>query len=217
MSDGLTVQLKLEPWRRDVQLFWTVGCLVPALLLRLGWPGLVMMLVAQAAVLFHAYRFFQRRLEFDHAGLTIVGVSEKRRVSYDDIIAFTGDYDVRFIGGGVSDYFWVGPGGHYEIADFLHAHAPLIKIDPVEPWVDRYGHWHSELHRTDPLESIRSIRRAAFGRWFMEVKVLDERRFQGIAHTLAGPPGLWAGDEHPTLREATDDAVRMIGELRQQE
>jgi hypothetical protein len=156
-------------------------------------------------------------MEFDAFGLTILRTRGDQRILFDDVIELVGDEFVSFIGDDVRGGLNVGLEGHMTIIEFVRRHAPEIAINPVEPWIDRHGRWHSELHGNDPLESIRSIRRAAFGRWSMEVKVLDAHRFQAVAHTLAGPPGMWVGDEHATLAEATDDAVRMIGELRHQE
>ena len=38
--------------------------------------------------------------------------------------------------------------------------------------------------------------------------------FRAEAHTMSGPPGVWAGEHRPTLGEAIDDGVAMIEDLR---
>lgn len=185
--------------------------------LKLGWPGLPVTLAALSGLGWIAYRYFSQRMVIDQFGVTIVRMRSERQIRFDDVIAVVGEEFVSFVGDDFRAGLNVGIDGRIYISGFLQRHVPQIAINPVEPWIDRRGVWHSDLHRMDPVESIRSIRRAGFGRWLMEIKVFDEHRFQAMAHTLAGPPGMWVGDEHGTLREATDDAVRMIGELRQQE
>jgi hypothetical protein len=64
-------------------------------------------------------------------------------------------------------------------------------------------------------ECLRSVRKATVGRWWMRVRPVDDG-FRAEAHTMRGPPGVWAGERRATLAEATDDAVAMIGVLRQQ-
>lgn len=218
-SDRLTIKFAAPSWQQqsDGRIFWFYGVIASFIPLALGWPGIPLTLAALGGLGWIAHRYFQQKLVIDQFGVTIVRMRGEQQIAFDDVIAFVGDEFVSFRGEDVQGGLNVGLEARNEIARYLQRNVPEIAVNPVEPWIDRRGHWHSELHGSDPLETIRSIRRAAFGRWFMEVKVLDEHRFQGIAHTLAGPPGLWAGDEHATLREATDDAVRMIGELRHQE
>jgi hypothetical protein len=67
----------------------------------------------------------------------------------------------------------------------------------------------------DPVESLQSVRRAQVGRWWMSVRPF-EGGFRASAHTIKGPPGVWAGDMRSTLAEATADAVAMVDELRRQ-
>lgn len=217
-SDRLTVKFASPSWQQpsDARVFWIYGVFASFAPLALGWPGIPLTVAALGGLGWLARRYFQQRMELDQFGVTIVRMRGEQQIAFDDVISLVGDDFVSFVGDGVRGGLNVGVEGRIPIVRFLQLHAPEIAVNPAEPWIDRHGVWHSELHGHDPLETIRSIRRAAFGRWFMEVKVLDEHRFQGIAHTLAGPPGLWAGDEHATLREATDDAVRMIGELRHQ-
>lgn len=217
-SDRLTV--KFAPptaERNDARMFWCFGVVGSFFLLALGWPGIPLTLAALGGLGLIAKKYFQQKMVIDQFGVTIVRMRSERQIAFDDVIAFVGGEYVSFVGKGVDGGLNVGLEARNEIARYLQRVVPEIAINPVDPWIDRHGVWHSELHGRDPLETIRSIRRAAFGRWSMEIKVHDEHRFQAIAHTLAGPPGLWAGDEHATLREATDDAVRMIGELRHQE
>ena len=64
-----------------------------------------------------------------------------------------------------------------------------------------------------PQESLQTVRRAQVGRWWIQLRPWSPG-FRAEAHTLSGPPGVWAGELRPTLREATDDAVAMIDVLR---
>lgn len=64
----------------------------------------------------------------------------------------------------------------------------------------------------DPAESLRSIRRANVGRWWVTVMPRGDG-FRAEAHTMTGPPGAWAGPLRGTLRRATDDGVAMLPEF----
>src|SRR5262249_37833315 len=46
-----------------------------------------------------------------------------------------------------------------------------VPVNPTEPWCDRVGVWHGPLREFDPLESIRSIRKAAVGPYRVSVRV----------------------------------------------
>lgn len=63
------------------------------------------------------------------------------------------------------------------------------------------------------MESLRAVRRAHVGRWWVQVKPF-EGGFRAEAHTVSGPPGVWAGDRRELLAEATADAVAMLPEFR---
>lgn len=64
-----------------------------------------------------------------------------------------------------------------------------------------------------PEESLRTVRRAVVGRWWLQVMPRDGG-FRAEAHTMSGPPGVWAGELRATLREATADGLAIIPELR---
>ncbi|MCB0957251.1 MAG: hypothetical protein KDB12_13940 [Ilumatobacter sp.] len=64
----------------------------------------------------------------------------------------------------------------------------------------------------EPVESLRTVRRAVVGRWWVQVMPRDGC-FRAEAHTMSGPPGVWAGEHRSTLGEAIDDGVAIIGEL----
>lgn len=221
MSDRLVIKFEAPIFegQGDNRFFWGFGVLFAFVLLKFGWWGLPLMLAAHAALGVVAVRYFRQRMEIDQFGVTVVRIRSERRISMDDVLYVKADEFVRFLGDRNRDLggLLVGWEGRNALTRYLRLHLPEVPVNPVEPWQDRHGRWHSELHRVDSLESIRTIRRAAVGRWAIEVKVHDSNRFQAIAHTRAGAPGLWAGDEHPTLATATDDAVRMIGELRHEE
>lgn len=183
------------------------------LLLFGGVGGIALFAVVQVGLGVNAYRYFQQRLELDPSGVTIVHVWSSRRIEFANVLCVTGGTSMRFVGDGQSDGLSVSHEGRYAVEDFLHDHAREIKLNPVEPWLDRHGRWHGELHRTDPIESIRSVRKAAVGRWSVEVKVLDERRFQASAHTLAGAASARTGEVRDTMSGATEDAIAMIEEF----
>lgn len=221
MSDRLVLKFKPpRPMERsDPRVFWAYGVMLSFLFLGWGLAGVVLMVAAQVALGVVAVRYFRQQLEIDQRHVTITHVWSVHRVPLNDVLFVSAGDVVVFVGVDrrVRGALSVGPGGRERVARFLQLQHPDLPVNPVEPWLDRRGVWHSELHRMDPLESIRSIRRAATGRWMVTIKVHDSNRFQAIAHTCGGPPGLWAGDEHPALAAATEDAVRMIGELRHEE
>lgn len=186
------------------------------LLLTRGWSGAVVFGVVQVGLAVYLYRFVRQRLELDPSGVTIVHVWSSRRIEFANVICVTGGTRMTFVGDGPSDGLSVSPEGRYAVEDFLHEHARDVKRNPVEPWLDRHGRWHGELHRTDPMESIRSVRTAAVGRWSVEVTVLDEHCFRAIANTHAGPADSRTGELRGTLREATEDAIAMIEQLRRE-
>lgn len=64
----------------------------------------------------------------------------------------------------------------------------------------------------EPVESLRTVRRAVVGRWWVQVMPRDGR-FRAEAHTMSGLPGVWAGEERDTLAAAIEDGVAIIGEL----
>lgn len=82
------------------------------------------------------------------------------------------------------------------------------------------------LDGAPPDESLRTVRRAVVGRWWLQVKPLmadgqaggmaggSDVGFQAQAHTMRGEPGVWAGEVRPTLAQATDDAVGIVDHLR---
>lgn len=218
MSEQLIVKFEAPIFagERDNRSLWGFAVLATFFLLALGWWGVPLMLAAHAALGVVAVRYFRQRIEIDQFGVTVVRIRSERRIPMAEVLYVKADEFVRFIGDRDRDLggLLVGWEGRNAVTRHLQRHLPEVPVNPVEPWLDRHGRWHSELHRADPLESIRSIRRAVVGRWAIEVKVHDRARFQAIAHTCGGAPGLWAGDEHTTLAAATDDAVRMIRELR---
>lgn len=221
MSDRLVIKFEAPIFEgeRDNRFLWGLGVIFAFFLLSLGWWGVPLMLAAHAALTVVAVRYFRQRMEIDQFGVTIVRIRSERHIAMDDVVYVRADETARFFGDRDRELgsMLVGWEGRNTLRRHLQQHLPEVQVNPVEPWLDRRGVWHSELHRMDPLESIRSIRRAATGRWLVKIKVHDSDRFQAIAHTCGGPPGLWAGDEHPTLAAATEDAVRMIGELRHEE
>jgi hypothetical protein len=94
--------------------------------------------------------------------------------------------------------------------------APAIAIDPPPSRPHRIAADAALRTGDDPVESLRTVRRAMVGRWWVQVRPWSPG-FRAEAHTLRGPQGVWAGEWRPTLGEATDDAIAMIAELRQEE
>ena len=81
-------------------------------------------------------------------------------------------------------------------------------MNPVRPWQDRFGTWHSDLSEFDPEESIRSIRRAAVGGLVIRIEPTgDQFRVVTVDHT---------GDlvrestSISDLKSATDTAIEHI-------
>lgn len=102
------------------------------------------------------------------------------------------------------------------VKDALARLAPTIAIDPPPPRPIRVAADAALRTGDDPVESLRTVRRAMIGRWWVQVRPWSPG-FRAEAHTLRGPQGVWAGEWRPTLAEATDDAIAMIGELRTDE
>lgn len=187
------------------------------------WWSLVLFPAAIAAGYF-VFVNARRRWEVDGDVVTVVVRGRRTEVRLADIVVVRTHSDIRK----GPDFTWVSLATRTSdvmsismdvvdsvlFAKFVQARDPDIAIDPQEPWCDRTGEWHGALHSKDPIESIRSIRHAATGRWAIDIKVHDAQHFQVVAHTVAGPPGLWAGEVHESLDAATDDAVAMIEELR---
>jgi hypothetical protein len=72
-----------------------------------------------------------------------------------------------------------------------------------------------QLGGEPPEESLRTVRRAVVGRWWLQVKPLLGGGFQAQAHTLRGDAGVWAGEVRDSLAQATADAIEVVGYLRQ--
>jgi hypothetical protein len=98
----------------------------------------------------------------------------------------------------------------------LESRAPTIAIDPPPARPHRIAADAALRTGDNPVESLRTVRRAMVGRWWVQVRPWSPG-FRAEAHTLSGPHGVWAGEWRPTLGEATDDAIAMIEELRQDE
>lgn len=71
-----------------------------------------------------------------------------------------------------------------------------------------------DLDGKPPEETLRIVRRGVVGRWWVQVKPLADGGFHALAHTMSGPPGVWAGPVRDTLAAAVDDAVEVLDELR---
>ena len=71
-----------------------------------------------------------------------------------------------------------------------------------------------EVDDKPPEATLRTVRRGVVGRWWVQVKPLLDGGFHAVAHTMSGPPGVWAGPVRVTLGEAIDDAVDVLDELR---
>lgn len=71
-----------------------------------------------------------------------------------------------------------------------------------------------EVDDKPPEETLRTVRRGVVGRWWVQVKPLVDGGFHALAHTMSGPPGVWAGPVRDTLAAAIDDAVEVLDELR---
>ena len=76
---------------------------------------------------------------------------------------------------------------------------------------------HVEVDDKPPEQTLRMVRRAVVGRWWVQVKPLLDGGFHAVAHTMSGPPGVWAGPVRSTLGAATDDAISVLDELRRQD
>ena len=107
----------------------------------------------------------------------------------------------------VSDDDWVS------VKALLERLAPLVPIDPPPPKARRIAADAALRTGDDPAESLRSVRRAMVGRWWVQVRPWAPG-FRAEAHTISGPASVWAGELRHSLAEATDDAIAMIDELR---
>lgn len=105
--------------------------------------------------------------------------------------------------------------------DWQHAAAalrillPEVPINPPPPRRRRIAADAALRTGNDPVESLRAVRRATVGRWWVQVRPWTSG-FRAEAHTISGPPSVWAGELRRTLSQATDDAIAMIAELRQE-
>jgi hypothetical protein len=54
---------------------------------------------------------------------------------------------------------------------YIGARVPGVRVDPTEPWQDRFGQWHGPMLEFDPEESIRTVRRAAVGSLVIRIEV----------------------------------------------
>lgn len=99
--------------------------------------------------------------------------------------------------------------------DVVRLLLPEVPINPPPPRRHRIAADAALRTGEDPVESLRSVRRATVGRWWVQVRPWTSG-FRAEAHTITGPPSVWAGELRRTLAQATDDAVAMIAELRQE-
>lgn len=102
------------------------------------------------------------------------------------------------------------------VKDAIERVSPSLPIDPPPSTPRRLAADAALRTGADPTESLRSVRRATVGRWWVQVRPWTPG-FRAEAHSLAGPPAVWAGELRATLSEATDDAIAMIDEFRREE
>lgn len=92
---------------------------------------------------------------------------------------------------------------------WLARYRPEIAVDPVLPWRDRFGAWHTEADGYDPRETIRSVRRAHVGPWEIRVRSC-EGGFRVLQRSVRDGEVVAEGTVLPTLEEAIADGVRFV-------
>lgn len=165
-----------------------------------------------------------RRLTVGADGVTFHSGLRTRRVSLADIrflrsLPGAGEASVR-VQVSVSDRtlptWTLRDDDWLAVKDALSRLAPTLAIDPPPPRPIRVAADAALRTGDNPVESLRTVRRAMIGRWWVQVRPWSPG-FRAEAHTLRGPQGVWAGEWRATLGEATDDAIAMIEELRRDE
>ena len=162
-------------------------------------------------------------VELDSAGLTYRRLFRRSRLRWLDVIAVHLRWHSSRSGTGYLLWFDEVPARrrlHLHVpllrrealpivAAFLGAHDIGIPVNPVEPWCDRLGSWHGELYQFDPLESIRSIRRAAVGPWEISV-VVSASTFRAVTKNVQNASIVRESPPRNKLVDAIEDAVVQV-------
>ena len=162
-------------------------------------------------------------LELGGAGLTYRRLFRSASIAWSDLIALQLRWDSGRTGTGYR-MLVVGapsptPVRHWVpllrrealplVESYVEEHGIDLPVNPVEPWRDRLGTWHGELHQFDPLESIRSIRRAAVGPWEISV-VLSGSTFRAVTKNAQDGSVARESPRRDQLAAAIEDAVAQV-------
>lgn len=97
----------------------------------------------------------------------------------------------------------------WTIRRFIEEHGIDVPVNPAEPWRDRLGGWHGPLLEFDPLESIRTIRKAAIGPCVVRVRVRGDL-FEAVTEVAATGEVIDRSSPRATLAAAVDDGVAQV-------
>ncbi len=189
------------------------------------WVGLLAWLVSWAGLLTYMIRVARQHLVLNLDEVRFQSIRGTQRLSAFDVLAFVAapapysnsGEEFTFVGADRTISVPVPYSHSFTVHRWVRRNWPDVVINPKEPWLDRRGTWHGLTFTPNPEEAVRAVRHAELGRWRVEVRTTQEKGelvFQAIAHTLAGPPGLWAGERHAVLRAAEDEAAHMVVTLR---
>lgn len=84
-----------------------------------------------------------------------------------------------------------------------------VEVNPERPWCDRFGRWHGDGLEEDPLEAIRSVRRASVGPWRIRVRV-DSDGFRATMEVARTAEIRHQAPIRSSLQEAINDAEQLL-------
>jgi hypothetical protein len=162
-------------------------------------------------------------IELDERALVSRRMFSQQRVRWSDIAAVEMRWMATRAGAGMVVTLVPAPGVNLRdvrlpdlarnaperFAAFTEAHGVDVPLNPVEPWVDRFGTWHAPMLEFDPLESIRSIRRAAVGPYLVSIGVVPEG-FQVLTKDERDGSTQRQSPPFERLDEATTEAIQQI-------
>ena len=99
----------------------------------------------------------------------------------------------------------------HNVQTLIETYQPEVVLNPTPPWLDRFGRWHGDHLDEDPVEAMRSVRRAFVGPWVIRASAKGDGTWQAtLALVQDASHPLEQGEVRSELNVAVEDAVRLV-------